>query len=296
MTGIEERLAGVPADDLPAVEVAAVRARARSARRTQHSAAALGLAVLVMAMALVARAFLGGGSGQVADGTPTVPDATSAADVRLGTWTLGHPADVTQETTELVIMVEQVNGECGSSFSALDPVITLEEDRIVVRAEGEYTPPEPGVAHTCQGVVSYVALTLPEPIGDRLLVDAFDDGVRWQPVRVGDPATWVLADPTSVTADSTVLELSVTRAACSSGFTGEVYDPIVTFTDSEVLIRTEVEPLGPGAYMCPGNPRVPHTLLLSEPVGDRILVDEICRQEPDSGYAYCMDAGVRWTP
>jgi hypothetical protein len=106
---------------------------------------------------------------------------------------------------------------------------------------------------------------------------------------------WELADPSSVTSESTTLDLGVTRLECSSGVTGAVLEPRVTYEAERILIRTDVAPLGLDAADCQGNDVVPIVVELTEPVGDRDLVDAACADERAAGTVFCEDDGVRWS-
>lgn len=110
-------------------------------------------------------------------------------------------------------------------------------------------------------------------------------------------AVWHLLNPADVESETTRLELGVTRVECSSGVTGDVLEPIeVQYEDDRILLRTDVEPLGLDAADCQGNPVVPVTVDLAEPIGDRALVDVACTRAPVSTTTWCEDDGVRWSP
>jgi hypothetical protein len=107
---------------------------------------------------------------------------------------------------------------------------------------------------------------------------------------------WELSDIDAVDAASERLDVEVTRLECSGGVTGEVLEPVVTLEADRILIRTDVAPLPDGAYTCQGNDRVPVTIELGEPIGDRELVDAACLDEAAASTGFCQDDGVRWTP
>jgi hypothetical protein len=113
--------------------------------------------------------------------------------------------------------------------------------------------------------------------------------------EMGDIGTWELLN-SSITSDSTVLQLGVTRLACASGVTGAVLDPVVQVQRERIVIRTDVKALSPGGYTCQGNNSVPVTVELDEPVGKRELVDAACLEGRAVNTAACMDKGVRWRP
>src|SRR4051812_46071140 len=93
------------------------------------------------------------------------------------------------------------------------------------------------------------------------------------------PATWAL-DPAFPTpaADTSELHILVWERACSGGSlaTGRMSNPLVEYTGADVTITVRVRPLtvGPGqARSCPGPPGTPMSLRLSEPLGQRTLLD-----------------------
>lgn len=105
---------------------------------------------------------------------------------------------------------------------------------------------------------------------------------------------WELSDIDAVAAQSTSVELDVVRLECSGGETGTVLEPDVVYEASRIVIRTDVEPLPEGNYDCRGNDSVPVTVELSEPVGERELVDAACLQGRAVETIFCDDRGVRW--
>ncbi|QTV79195.1 hypothetical protein [Microbacterium sp. NIBRBAC000506063] len=110
----------------------------------------------------------------------------------------------------------------------------------------------------------------------------------------GDIATWELRDAASVTASTTELEVLVTRLGCANGETGDVHVPQVSYENDRVIVRIDVEPLPSGAYNCQGNDAVPVTVSLSEPLGDRLLVDGACAEADAAITVFCGHDGVRW--
>jgi hypothetical protein len=115
------------------------------------------------------------------------------------------------------------------------------------------------------------------------------------PARLGDTATWTLAAPDEVSAASKTLTLSVTRLGCAGGKTGVVLAPSVSMSDTMVIIRSSVEPKK-GFGSCQRNEPVQVTLTLSEPVGNRDLVDAACLDGDAVNTAACSGGAVRWTP
>lgn len=108
---------------------------------------------------------------------------------------------------------------------------------------------------------------------------------------------WELSNSDEVDAQSTSLELGVVRLECAGGETGVVLEPEVFYEEDRILIRTDVAPLPPAeGYDCQGNDTVPLTVQLSEPVGERELVDAACLEGEAVGTSHCDDQGVRWLP
>ncbi|MFB7252305.1 hypothetical protein [Microbacterium sp. NPDC056234] len=87
----------------------------------------------------------------------------------------------------------------------------------------------------------------------------------------------VALDPAAAPdADSTRLALLVTERDCNSGRDAEGRIEVVSLEETEdaVLIRVAVRPHeGEGAFTCQSNPPTPFTVELSEPLGDRELLD-----------------------
>lgn len=110
---------------------------------------------------------------------------------------------------------------------------------------------------------------------------------RWQASGFGDcglhlviapdvgAAEWWL-DPRRQppTQDSTVLEILVMEQACASGSyaSGRISSPVVLAAHDTITITMGVRRVG-GAAWCPANPATPAVLILSEPVGERQLLD-----------------------
>jgi len=109
-----------------------------------------------------------------------------------------------------------------------------------------------------------------------------------------DVAVWSLAPDQNLDASSTEFTALVSRLGCNSGVTGEVSEPSVTFTGTTVSVSFTV-PHSSGGF-CPGNDAVPVTVRLSEPLGDRDLVDGQCRSTRANSTLFCeSDHGVRWS-
>ncbi|WP_417554318.1 hypothetical protein [Microbacterium sp.] len=108
------------------------------------------------------------------------------------------------------------------------------------------------------------------------------------PAASGSTATWELIEPGSVTAESKTLDVAVTRLECANGVTGELLAPMVTYEADRVIIRIDAEPLDLEAANCLGNNAVPVTVALSEPIGERALVDGGCAGADAADTAPCL--------
>lgn len=113
--------------------------------------------------------------------------------------------------------------------------------------------------------------------------------------RQGD-ATWQLARPADVSAETTRLEVGVTRSGCAGGRTGAVLEPELTYEADRIILTTYVESLSNDVQTCQGNDVVPLGVDLDEPVGDRELVDGACLVVGAVPTGDCVDDGVRWAP
>lgn len=124
----------------------------------------------------------------------TLAGCTSAQpNPGVGIWRLKDADAVGATTHTLDIEVSRLECSGGETGEVLDPVVTIEDDRILIRTD---VAPLPGGAYTCQDN-DWVSVTieLGEPLGDRELVEAAclddraastafcqDDGVRWRPL------------------------------------------------------------------------------------------------------------------
>lgn len=208
MSETTKRLRTVSHLDLDPTEMSAVRNRMRLRRARQRWAAGAGLAALILAASL-ALPRLWQPVTEVADApisakasdAPSAPatseiTSTSMADApgTLAVWQLAADATVGPDSTNVEIEVTRV--ECASNFTgeAFAPVVTVSDDRVTIETTVESLAP--GAAAECPSN-PWVPLTveLPEPLGERLLVDAAceidatiattsycdDEGIRWQP-------------------------------------------------------------------------------------------------------------------
>jgi hypothetical protein len=114
------------------------------------------------------------------------------------------------------------------------------------------------------------------------------------PAKLGDTATWTLAEPDRVNPAATSLTLDVTRLGCAGGKTGAVLEPTFSTSDTQIIIRANVKSITGGAR-CPGNDSVPVTLTLDEPIGNRDLLDASCLEGDAVSARPCAGGAVRWT-
>lgn len=86
-------------------------------------------------------------------------------------------------------------------------------------------------------------------------------------------AEWGLAEGQEVTAETTSFDVEVNRIGCNGGVTGEPQEPDIDYRDTEVVVTFQVTPGPPRAATCQGNLPEPYVVELSEPLGDRAVVD-----------------------
>lgn len=89
---------------------------------------------------------------------------------------------------------------------------------------------------------------------------------------LGD-ADLVLAEPPAP--DDTAVDLLVTERACASGQSAEGRVELVELAETadEVQLHVGVRPRDADGATCPANPSTPFTAELSDPLGDRDIVD-----------------------
>lgn len=90
------------------------------------------------------------------------------------------------------------------------------------------------------------------------------------PAAAYKPVPWTLEQPS---ADDTTLRLQVQERGCASGepATGRVRHTVEELAE-QVVVRVDVTPR-PGDSLCPANPVTPYTVPLTEPLGDRTVVN-----------------------
>ncbi len=74
--------------------------------------------------------------------------------------------------------------------------------------------------------------------------------------------------------DATTLHGLIVERACASGQppNGRVQAPVVVYDEHAVTVTVTVRET-PGGADCPGNPEVPITIELEQPLGDRVILD-----------------------
>lgn len=104
--------------------------------------------------------------------TPTIPDLTAPIPANVGdtaTWTLAEPEQVSSGTTSFTLNVTRLGCAGGKTGVVLEPTFTTSDTQIIIRANVKSLT---GGAR-CPGNDSVpVTVTLDEPIGNRVLLDA----------------------------------------------------------------------------------------------------------------------------
>lgn len=131
-----------------------------------------------------------------------------------------------------------------------------------------------------------------------LLAASLGGGSCSRPVPDDVNAQWELSNPQKVSAQSESLDLKVTRIGCASGFTGDITVTQVNYSTENVAVGIVVEPLKDRAQTCQSNQTVSYTLDLSEPLGERTLIDLSCAEtsDADGSTENCQSEAVRWKP
>lgn len=123
-----------------------------------------------------------------------------------------------------------------------------------------------------------------------------DGGPAAAPAANSAIAVWTLAPDQDVDADTTEFTALVSRLGCNSGVTGEVNAPDVQLADDRIVLTFTVTPGEPAGGDCQGNNEVPYDIALSEPLGNRQLVDGQCLDSEASQTSFCDPDGVRHRP
>jgi hypothetical protein len=92
--------------------------------------------------------------------------------------------------------------------------------------------------------------------------------------RVGPAAWWVDPAMGPIAPEATTIPALIRERLCASGQTPEdrLVDPVVFSSEDAVLVNVWVRML-PGGQDCQGNPEFPIEISLTEPLGDRQLLD-----------------------
>jgi hypothetical protein len=111
------------------------------------------------------------------------------------------------------------------------------------------------------------------------------DAAGWQVVGWGqcrprlelagvNAATWTIVPGQEIDATTRTFSADVTEAECAGGQSseGRVRAPLIIYEPDRVVVAFTVEPLG-GDQDCPSNPATRVRVELSEPLGDRELLD-----------------------
>jgi hypothetical protein len=61
-------------------------------------------------------------------------------------------------------------------------------------------------------------------------------------------------------------------------------------------VTFSVESIPPGAHTCPSNDEVSFLVSLSQPIGQRQIVDGACRTDRARTTSFCVDGATRWQP
>ncbi len=108
-------------------------------------------------------------------------------------------------------------------------------------------------------------------------------------------AIWTVSPQSSVSPESTSIDVLVTRLGCNDGVTGDVNAPDISVREDEIVVTFTVSPGPPMAANCQGNDEVAATIELPEPLGDRALVDGACSTAEAASTVFC-DTDVRVEP
>jgi len=86
------------------------------------------------------------------------------------------------------------------------------------------------------------------------------------------PATWRIDPSAEIGPESTSVPVLLTERECASAQSpeGRVAEPLIEYTADSIVIVLRVQMIGGD---CPSNPEFPMTVELSEPIGQRTLID-----------------------
>jgi len=133
--------------------------------------------------------------GALPEPNPKIPNVTATIPPAIGStaiWVLKNPKNVTKTSTRLELEVTRAECSGGKTGTILPPEVSFGPSGIVIRAAAE---PLGDGSQSCPGNDSVtVTVMLPEPVGDRPLIDAAclegsavrtsfcaDGAARWKP-------------------------------------------------------------------------------------------------------------------
>jgi hypothetical protein len=112
----------------------------------------------------------------------------------------------------------------------------------------------------------------------------------------GDAAVWFLAPDQDLQESSTTFTALVSRLGCNNGVTGQVLEPEIHMSESEVVVTFSVAGQH-GPADCQGNDQVPYEVDLGEPLQARTLVDGQCRPSgAAASTSFCVPDATRFRP
>ena len=93
--------------------------------------------------------------------------------------------------------------------------------------------------------------------------------------NAGAATWWVGSDLLPLAPGTTEIQGILVETACASGQSpeGRVNEPVIEYTPEAVTVTFTVVPPPGNAQDCPSNPEFPVTFTLSEPLGERALLD-----------------------
>jgi hypothetical protein len=129
------------------------------------------------------------------DSNPAIPTVSASVPPQVGvtaTWVPTQPNSIDQHTQFFEIFVTRLECASGKTGELLTPVVSVSDKDVVIRVDAKVRQ---SGADTCQSNNPVrVSITLPEPLGNRSLVDAAclsgdavrttacaDGAVRWKP-------------------------------------------------------------------------------------------------------------------
>lgn len=113
--------------------------------------------------------------------------------------------------------------------------------------------------------------------GDRWGFAGFSGDCRLRPLVTHGlgQSDWRIDGGSPPTSGSSSFPVEVMEHGCASGrpANGRIAEPLVQYGEDAITITIPVHPVQASAVTCPGNPWTPFVVELSEPIGDRLLLD-----------------------